>query len=67
MWDTSPRKPPWVEPSEGVCPTSHPIKAKLASMIYHLPGMLAYSRTNPDRCYATERGATKDGFVKAKR
>lgn len=57
----------WVEPQDGACPATHPIKVKLASGIFHLPGMLAYDRTRPDRCYATEADAIADGFVKAKR
>jgi outer membrane biosynthesis protein TonB len=58
---------PWVEPKDGVCPTSHPVKAKLASKIFHLPGMLNYDRTNPDRCYADEKKAEADGLRAAKR
>jgi hypothetical protein len=58
----------WAEPDEGgTCPATHPIKVKLASAIFHLPGMLAYDRTRPDRCYRTEQDAVADGFVKAKR
>lgn len=57
----------WVEASGSVCPESHPIKAKMSSHLFHLPGMLAYERTRPDRCYATEEEAEADGFVKAKR
>jgi hypothetical protein len=57
----------WVEPQGGVCPLSHPVKAKVASMIFHLPGMLNYTRTRPDRCYATETAAQRDGFTPAKR
>ena len=57
----------WVEPSGGVCPTSHPVKAKLASKIFHLPGMLNYERTNPDRCYANAAKAEADGLRAAKR
>lgn len=57
----------WVAPQGAVCPLSHPIKAKVASHIYHLPGMLAYSRTKPDRCYASETAAKRDGFNPAKR
>lgn len=59
--------PRWVEPQGGVCPQSHPIKAKMSSMIFHLPGMANYTRTRPDRCYATEAAAAGDGFVPAKR
>jgi hypothetical protein len=58
----------WVEASsDGACPSTHPVKAKLSSRIFHLPGMFAYERTNPDRCYATEDAAVADGFRKAKR
>ena len=58
----------WVSPaSDGTCPTTHPIKAKQSSKIFHLPGMFAYDRTNPDRCYAAEDAAVADGLTKAKR
>jgi hypothetical protein len=57
----------WAEPQEGTCPPTHPIKVKLASGIFHLPGMLAYDRTRPDRCYCAEEDAVEDGFVRAKR
>jgi len=57
----------WVEPVGGVCPPSHPIKAKLASRLFHLPGMFAYDRTRPDRCYRDETGAVADGLTRAKR
>jgi len=57
----------WVEPEGGVCPTTHPIKAKLRSAIFHLPGMAAYTRTTPDRCYRDEEAATDDGLRKAAR
>ncbi len=50
-----------------MCPNSHPVKAKLTSKIFHLPGMLNYERTNPDRCYADEGKATADGLRPAKR
>jgi hypothetical protein len=66
-----PAAPPahaWVEPSsDDLCPQSHAIKAKLSSKIFHLPGMLAYERTKPDRCYAEESAAEADGLRKAKR
>ena len=47
---------------DGVCPTSHPVKAKLPSKIFHLPGMANYERTNPDRCYAGAAEAEADGL-----
>jgi hypothetical protein len=57
----------WVEPSGAVCPTSHPVKAKLSSKIFHLPGMLNYDRTKPDRCYVDGPAAEADGLRPAKR
>ena len=57
----------WVEPSGGVCPSSHPVKAKLASKIFHLPGMANYERTRPDRCYLDTGAAEADGLRAAKR
>ena len=57
----------WVDPSGGVCPTSHPVKAKLASKIFHLPGMANYERTKPDRCYLDAAAAEGDGLRAAKR
>lgn len=58
---------PWVDPVEGVCPTTHPIKAKLTSKLFHLPGMFAYERTRPDRCYRDDAAAEADGLTRAKR
>lgn len=60
-------KQAWVEAKDGVCPTSHPVKAKLTSKIFHLPGGLSYDRTNPDRCYADAAQAEADGLRAAKR
>ena len=58
----------WVEPDpSGTAPATHPVKAKLSSHVFHLPGMSAYHRTRPDRCYATAEAAEADGFVRAKR
>ena len=61
------RRQPWVEPLGKDTPTSHPVKAKLSSMLYHLPGMAFYDRTRPDRCYVDEAAAEADGFIRAKR
>ncbi|MGH9282491.1 MAG: hypothetical protein ACRD0S_06090, partial [Acidimicrobiales bacterium] len=58
---------PWIEPTGTDCPPSHPVKAKLTSMLYHLPGMAAYKRTRPDRCYLDAEAAEADGFTRAKR
>lgn len=59
--------PAFVEPEGGVCPTTHPVKAKLASRLFHLPGMFAYDRTRADRCYVDADAAVNDGFTQAKR
>ena len=50
----------WVEPVDGACPDGFPVKAKVASGIYHRPGGLSYERTKPDRCYADEPAAEAD-------
>jgi hypothetical protein len=60
--------PPWVDPqANGSCPPTHPVKAKLSSKIFHVPGGLAYDRTTPDRCYRDADAAESDGFRAAKR
>ena len=58
----------WAGPEpDGTCPEGYPIKAKRSSGIYHRPGMQAYARTKPDRCYPTPEAAEADGFRVAKR
>ncbi len=61
------RQQPWVEPLGTGTPATHPVKAKLSSMLYHLPGMAFYDRTRPDRCYVDGEAAEADGFIRAKR
>jgi hypothetical protein len=58
----------WVEPNgDGTaCPISHPIKGKLSSGIYHVPGGANYDRTIPDRCYVSEEAAERDGMRRSK-
>ncbi len=46
----------------GNCPSSHPIKAKDSSGLYHVPGGPLYERTIPDRCYASTEAAESDGY-----
>ena len=58
---------PWVDPEGRVCPPSHPIKGKLKSRLFHAPGMFAYDRTIPDRCYGSEEAAAADGLSRARR
>ena len=59
---------PFVDPGDdGACPLTHPVKAKLTSGIYHVPGGGNYDRTKPDRCYASAEAAEADGMRPAKR
>jgi len=57
---------PWVDPLDGDCPSSHPVKAKLTSGIYHVPGGMNYARTHPDRCYVDTAAAERDGLRPSK-
>ena len=59
---------PSVDPGlDGSCPITYPVKGKLASGIYHLPGSGHYERTRPDRCYKDPAAAEADGLRAAKR
>lgn len=58
----------WVRPNgEGEPPATHPVKAKVSSRVYRVPGMASYDQTKADRCYPTPEAAEADGFTKAKR
>ena len=57
----------WVDPVDGACPATHPVKAKLSSGIFHVPGGQNYDRTHADRCYADEGAAVADGLRKSQR
>lgn len=61
-------------PGQGMsCPTTHPIKGNFTPTdpdeycIYHVPGGQFYGRTRPERCYASEADAVKDGCRRSKR
>ena len=56
----------WVEPVDGACPTSHPVKTNAASGIFHVPGGRFYDRTKPERCYSTPEAAAADGYRPSK-
>jgi hypothetical protein len=56
----------WVAAVDGACPSGYPIKAKVNSGIYHVPGGRSYDRTMPERCYATTADAEADGYRAAK-
>jgi hypothetical protein len=61
-----PEPSPWVDPDDGACPTTHPVKAKLTSGIFHVPGGANYERTKADRCYTTTDAAEADGLRASK-
>lgn len=56
----------WVEPVDGACPASHPVKLNETSGIFHLPGGRFYERTNADRCYTSAEAAAADGYRASK-
>jgi hypothetical protein len=56
----------WIEPADGACPSSHPIKGNSNSGIFHVPSGRFYARTVPERCYATAEDAAADGFRPSK-
>lgn len=59
--------PKWVEPNgTGACPPTHPVKAKLDSGIFHVPGGRYYDRVTPDRCYRDAEAAGADGLRPSK-
>jgi hypothetical protein len=54
------------------CPASHPIKGNFTTYsgercIYHVQGGQFYSKTKPERCYATEEEARRDGCRRSRR
>ena len=57
----------WVPANDGVCPPTHPVKAKLSSKIFHTPAGRNYGRTKADRCYPDEASAQADGLRPAQR
>jgi hypothetical protein len=57
----------WIAPVEGACPATHPVKAKLTSGIFHVPGGQNYARTKPDRCYRDADAAVADGLRRSQR
>ena len=59
--------PAWVEPVEGQCPISHPVKGNASSNIYHVPGSRFYDMTTPERCYLDAAAAEADGMRAPKR
>ncbi len=58
---------PWIDPVDGQCPLSHPVKGNASSNIYHEPGSRFYDMTTPERCYRDAAAAEADGMRAPKR
>ena len=52
--------------SDSAAPEGFPVKVKVSSGIFHVPGGRFYERTNPDRWYATAGAALADGYRQSK-
>ena len=63
----APAVPAWVEPVEGACPVTHPVKGNTNSNIYHVTGGRFYDATVPERCYRDTAAAEADGMRASKR
>jgi hypothetical protein len=52
------------------CPATHPIKgyvlAESERRVYFVPGERFYEEASPERCYATEEEARRDGGLAAR-
>ena len=51
---------------DDVVPDGFPVKVKLSSGIFHVPGGRFYERTKADRWYATTGAAEADGYRRSK-
>ena len=64
-------RPGVAPPMPWACPESHPIKGYVGResglRVYYLPGTRFYEEASPERCYATEDEAQRDGSVPARR
>lgn len=64
---------PGVRPKDAwTCPATHPIKGNFTTYsgercIHHVPAGQFYNRTKPERCYATEEEAERDGCRRSRR
>jgi hypothetical protein len=57
----------WVVPAaDGSIPVGYPVKVKVTSGIFHVPGGRFYERTTADRCYPSAAAAEADGYRPSK-
>ena len=64
---TATASPDWIEPVDGACPLTHPVKGNANSGIFHVPGGRFYDSTVPERCYRDGSAAEADGMRASKR
>jgi len=58
---------PWLTPdADGIIPEGYPVKVKVSSGIFHVPGGRFYDRTSADRCYPSAAAAEADGYRPSK-
>ncbi len=63
----SPEPAAWIAPGpDGTVPDSHPVKVKVRSGIFHVPGGRFYERTRADRLYPNTVSAEADGYRPSK-
>jgi micrococcal nuclease len=71
--DISPSARVGVPPQDPrTCAPSHPVKGNFTTYsgercIYHVPGGEFYDKTKPERCYAMEQDARRDGCRRSRR
>jgi hypothetical protein len=57
----------WMRPAaDGATPDGFPVKVKVSSGIFHVPGGRFYERTTADRCYPSAAAAEADGYRPSK-
>jgi hypothetical protein len=57
----------WIVPGpDGAIPASHPVKVKVSSGIFHVPGGRFYERTTADRLYPNAQSAEAAGYRPSK-
>ena len=61
--ETEPPGAMWVEPIDGVCPASHPVKVTSSKATFYAPDEPTYEDAIPDRCYLNTNAAQADGYL----
>jgi hypothetical protein len=65
VWVGAGERPGVVPVTPWSCPDTHPIKgyvsAESGTRVYHVPGGRFYEEASPERCYANDEEARRDG------